>query len=175
MGKSVVRICSVVFLLLMICASCIASSVNKAVTIVRFTQPGVMPDVSDAWYEEVANKVNTKLKAYGVEAESSKLAWEEYATTHLNEKVDKALVNEEWNEVLRSKYDTKVDVFVDRYAKNRDGTSDIMLEIVISAMDNGRVLSHGAFDNSKVEKPRKEALEYAIDEVMAGFEGFFGK
>lgn len=163
------------FLFVTICASCFASSVNHVVTIVRFTQPNVMPDIPDSWYEDVADKVNAKFLEYGIQAESSKHTWEEYAKQHLHEKRNKQDVTYEWNEILRNKYDTKVDVFVDKYGKNFDGTSDITLNIVISSMEDGRILSNGMFTRQQMNMPRKEALNYAINEVMVGFKDILKK
>ena len=173
--RNVVEAICVAVLFVMVCSSCFAASVNHVVTIVRFTQLNVMPDIPDSWYEEVANEVNAKFLEKGVQAESSKHTWEEYAKQHLHEKRNKQEVTQEWNEILRSKYDTKVDVFVDKYAKNFDGTADITVNIVMSSMKDGHILTDSMFTKQQMNMPRKEALQYAIKEAMVPIQQFLKK
>lgn len=166
----VVRVLCCAFLMTMVCCSCFAAFLGKAVTIVRYTQPNVMPDMADTWYDDVANEVNTKLSKYGVQAESSKATWEAYAKGHLHQKLDKAEAAKNWQKVLADKYDSKINVFVDDYSTNLDGTSNVSLEIVLASSDDSKVISHGMFHRKHMDKSRPEALSYAIDEVVKGFE-----
>ena len=166
----VVRVLCCTFLMTMVCCSCFAASLGKAVTIVRYTQPNVMPDMADTWYEDVANEVNTKLSKYGVQAESSKATWEAYAKGHLHQKPNKAEATKNWQKILADKYDSKINVFVDDYSTNLDGTSNVSLEIVLASSDDSKVISHGMFHRKHMDKSRPEVLSYAIDEVVKGFE-----
>lgn len=140
------RIVILVIALCMMMVSAIAS--KRAVTFVYLSPNIDVNEVGPLWYDIVMSDVNLKLASAGYDAVSVDKMWGKF----IKEPHETSLVEAEWVKYLQKNSDVAVNVYVDRYAVNKDKTVDCRFSLMMVPVDApDKVLFYEKFGKTKVK------------------------
>lgn len=140
------RIVILVILLCMMTVSAMAS--KRAVTFVYLSPDIDAKEAGPLWHDIVVSDVNLKLASAGYDAVSVEKMWSEFMKNHH----ETSLLEAEWAKYLQEKSDVAVNVFVDRYAVNKDKTVDCRFSLMMVPVDvPDKVLVYEKFEKLKVK------------------------
>jgi hypothetical protein len=140
------RVVILVIVLCMMMVSVIAS--KRAVTFVYLSSDINARESGPLWYDIVVSDVNLKLASAGYDAVSVDKMWSDFMKTPH----ETSLIEAEWVNYLQKNSDVAVNVYVDRYAVNKDKTVDCRFSLMMVPVDApDKVLVYEKFEKTKVK------------------------
>ena len=157
------RIVILVTLLCMVASSAIAS--KRAITFVSLSSDIDTKEAGPLWNDMVTSDVNLKLASIGYKSVSANKCWQDFMEKH---KVTDESLEAEWMKYLKERSDIAVNIYVDRYAVNKDKTVDCRVSLMVVPVDApDKVLVHTKVGKEKVKgMSRMDLLKKLIAEEI---------
>ena len=152
-----------VILVIVLCMMMVSAMASKRVVTFIYLSPNIdAKESGPLWYDIVVSDVNLKLASAGYDAVSVDKMWGDFMKTPH----ETSLIEAEWVKYLRKNSDVAVNIFVDRYAVNKDKTVDCRFSLMMVPVDApDKVLVYEKFEKINVKgMSRMELLKKMLDE-----------
>ena len=123
-------------LCLLIPSAVFAAPVKKAVGIIYLSKSGEVVNVEENCLSVVNKSLHDNFAKYGIQVDPVEMPLNTFLQKANKINIPETDLKAEWNRFVSSNYDVILNVYIDRYLVNADGTADASVRMVVTLPSN---------------------------------------